>query len=450
MSCSAGSVAHELWSLPDENNKITSSELLENDSDLVHGLLEVESALVGSLQPEKDCSEFDDDPVTLLFRPEPRSPFDMMRNGLTSFFDLRFTDASEGKEAKYEPRFVLGDEDEDLERIYQVEDLFDHIVWAPKIWRPWNFLFNLERPDELPHGENKPKPKPYNYRDDPRCALDYEEDHLDLSPSEDDDEVFDSIYITDKDRKKKKKDRFNSTKPLIPQLAEDLEETRLWLEEREDVLYPKDNRLLLKKGVTSDEKFLFQQREALYKEYKELEEKLKRAAEEEEGAELGEVADMRQGRLLEDPIRNRFSISEEEGFFQPGGFLWDPGDPLFFELADRFFVSVFSHRESFADEKMPEELLIFETDLPKSARAGWFRNKNRQEIEFLISRQRYLRPISSLSKSNGSFRSKILFESYQYLSNLFLSNRRLVDQMTKAFLRKGLLFPDEMKIGFME
>ncbi|RZC71278.1 hypothetical protein C5167_034471 [Papaver somniferum] len=50
LSCSAGSVAQDLWSLPgpDEKNWITSYGFVENDSDLVHGLLEVEGALVGS------------------------------------------------------------------------------------------------------------------------------------------------------------------------------------------------------------------------------------------------------------------------------------------------------------------------------------------------------------------------------------------------------------------
>ncbi|KAK5832976.1 hypothetical protein PVK06_016785 [Gossypium arboreum] len=57
LSCSAGSVAQDLWSLPgpDEKNGITSYGFIENDSDLVHGLLEVEGALVGSSQTEKDC-----------------------------------------------------------------------------------------------------------------------------------------------------------------------------------------------------------------------------------------------------------------------------------------------------------------------------------------------------------------------------------------------------------
>jgi hypothetical protein len=43
LSCSAGSVSQDLWSLlgPDEKNGITSYELVENDYDLVHGILEV-------------------------------------------------------------------------------------------------------------------------------------------------------------------------------------------------------------------------------------------------------------------------------------------------------------------------------------------------------------------------------------------------------------------------
>ncbi|KAH0676981.1 hypothetical protein KY285_024782 [Solanum tuberosum] len=84
LSCSAGSVAQDLWSLsvPDEKNGITSYGLVENDSDLVHGLLEVEGALVGSSRTEKDCSQFDNDRVTLLLRPEPRNPLDMMQKGL--------------------------------------------------------------------------------------------------------------------------------------------------------------------------------------------------------------------------------------------------------------------------------------------------------------------------------------------------------------------------------
>jgi len=92
LSCSAGSVAQDLWSPPgpDEKNWITSYGFVENDSDLVHGLLEVEGALLGSSRTEKDCSQFDNDRVTLLLRSEPRNQLDMMQNGSCSIFDQRF------------------------------------------------------------------------------------------------------------------------------------------------------------------------------------------------------------------------------------------------------------------------------------------------------------------------------------------------------------------------
>ncbi|KAJ4699463.1 Protein Ycf2, partial [Melia azedarach] len=127
LSCSAGSVAQDLWSLPgpDEKNGITSSRLVENDSDLVHGLLEVEGALVGSSRTEKDCSRFDNDRVTLLLRPEARNPLDMMQNGSCSIVDQRFL------YEKYESEFEEGEGVLDPQQIE--EDLFNHIVWAPRI-----------------------------------------------------------------------------------------------------------------------------------------------------------------------------------------------------------------------------------------------------------------------------------------------------------------------------
>nr|QWL15908.1 hypothetical chloroplast RF21 [Plantago coronopus]QWL15930.1 hypothetical chloroplast RF21 [Plantago coronopus] len=124
LSCSAGSVAQDLWSLPepDEKNGITSYGLIENESDLVHGLLAIEGYLS---RIEKDCSPFDNDVVPLLLRPEPRNPLDMMQ-----------------KRFLYESGFEEG-EGEGAPDPHQIEeDLFNHIVWAPKIWSPWGFLFD--------------------------------------------------------------------------------------------------------------------------------------------------------------------------------------------------------------------------------------------------------------------------------------------------------------------
>nr|YP_009557357.1 hypothetical protein RF2 [Halophytum ameghinoi]QBC72034.1 hypothetical protein RF2 [Halophytum ameghinoi] len=324
LSCSAGSVAQDLWSLPgpDEQNGIASYGLVENDSDLVHGLLEVEGALVGSSRTEKDCSQFDNDRVTLLLRPELRNPLDMMKNGSCSILDHRFL------YEKYESELEEGEGALDPQQIE--EDLFNHIVWASRRWNPRGFLFDcIERPTELGF--------PYWARS------------------------------------------FRGKRIIYDELQE------------------------------NDSEFL-------------------------------------QSGTVQYQTRDR--SSKEQGFFRISQFIWDPADPLFFLFKDQPFVSVFSHREFFADEEMSKGLLTSKMDPPTSIYKHWF-IKNRQEkhFELLINRQRWLRTNSSLS--NGFFRSNTLSESYQYLSNLFLSNGTLLDQMTKTLLRKRWLFPDEMKIGFM-
>ena len=326
LSCSAGSVAQDLWSLPgpDEKNGITSYGLVENDSYLVHGLLEVEGALVGSSRIEKACSQ--NDRVTLFLRPELRNPLDMMQNGSCSILDHRFL------YEKYESELEEGEGALDPQQIE--EDLFNHIVWAPRIWNPWGFLFDcIERPNELGF--------PYWARS------------------------------------------FRGKRSIY---------------DKEDELQENDSEFL-------------------------------------------------QSGTMQYQTRDR--SSKEQGFFRISQFIWDPADPLFFLFKDQPFVSVFSHREFFADEEISKGLLTSQMNPPISIFQRWFiKNTQEKHFELLINRQRWLRTNSSLS--NGSFRSNTLSESYQYLSNLFLSNGTLLDQMTKTLLRKRWLFPDEMKIGFMQ
>nr|YP_010204367.1 Ycf2 [Asarum maculatum]YP_010204396.1 Ycf2 [Asarum maculatum]UAU40869.1 Ycf2 [Asarum maculatum]UAU40898.1 Ycf2 [Asarum maculatum] len=324
LSCSAGSVAQDLWSPPgpDEKNGITSYGFVENDSDLVHGLLEVEGALVGSSRTERDCSQFDNDRVTLLLRSEPRNQLDMMQNGSCSIVDQRFL------YEKYESEFEEGEGALDPQQIE--EDLFNHIVWAPRIWRPCVNLFDcIERPNELGF--------PYWW-------------------------------------------------------------ARSFRGKR--IIYHKEDAL-----QENDSEFL-------------------------------------QSGTMQ--YQTRDGSSKEQAFFRISQFIWDPADPFFFLFKDQPFVSVFSRREFFADEEMSKGLITSQTNPPTSLYKRWFiKNTQEKHFELLIHRQRWLRTDSSLS--NGSFRSNTLSESYQYLSNLFLSNGTLLDQMTKALLRKRWLFPDEMK-----
>nr|YP_010219429.1 hypothetical chloroplast RF21 [Musa velutina]YP_010219450.1 hypothetical chloroplast RF21 [Musa velutina]UCC34460.1 hypothetical chloroplast RF21 [Musa velutina]UCC34481.1 hypothetical chloroplast RF21 [Musa velutina]BCT09924.1 hypothetical protein RF2 [Musa velutina]BCT09944.1 hypothetical protein RF2 [Musa velutina] len=314
LSCSAGSVAQDLWSSPgpDEKNWITSYRFVENDSDLVHGLLEVEGALVGPSRTEKDCSQFDNNRVTLLLRSEQ---LDMMQNRSCSIVDQRFL------YEKYESEFEEEEEVVDLQQIK--EDLFNHIVWAPRIWRPCGKLCDcIEKPTFL-------------YRARGKRTFYHEEDELQENDSE----------------------------------------------------------------------FL-------------------------------------QSETMQYQTRDR--SSKEQGFFRVSQFIWDPADPFFFLFKDQPFVSVFSRREFFADEEMSKVLITSQTKPSTSMYKCWFiKNTQERYFELLIHRQRWLRSNSPLS--NGSFLSNTLSESYQYLSNLFLSNGTLLDQITKTMLRKGWLFPDEMK-----
>ncbi|PRQ47663.1 hypothetical protein RchiOBHm_Chr2g0102151 [Rosa chinensis] len=271
----------------------------ENDSDLVHGLLEVEveGSLVGSSKTEKDCSKFDNDRVTLLLRPEPRNPLDMMQNGSCSTIDKRFFSE------QYESEFEEGEGEGvlDLQRIE--EDLFNHIVWAPRIWRPWGFLFDcIERPNEMGF--------PY------------------------------------------------------------------WV------------RSFQGKRIIYDEKDGLQENDS---------------------------------EFLQSQYQTRDRSSKEQGFFRISQLVWDLADPFFFLFKDPPFISVFSHREFFADEEMPKRLLTFQTDLPTTLYKRWFiKNTQERHFELLIHRQRWLRTNSSLS--NGFFCSNTPSESYKYLSKLFLSN----------------------------
>ncbi|CAN6873052.1 unnamed protein product [Brassica oleracea] len=76
--------------------------------------------------------------------------------------------------------------------------------------------------------------------------------------------------------------------------------------------------------------------------------------------------------------QRRDRSSKEQGFFRISQFIWDPADPLFFLFKDQPFVSVFSHREFFADEEMSKGLLTSQTDPPTSIYKRWF-IKNTQE-----------------------------------------------------------------------
>ena len=68
----------------------------------------------------------------------------MMQNGSYSIVDQRFL------YEKYESEFEEGAGEGALDPQQIEEDLFNHIIWAPRIWCPWGFLFDcIERTNKL-------------------------------------------------------------------------------------------------------------------------------------------------------------------------------------------------------------------------------------------------------------------------------------------------------------
>nr|YP_009436266.1 hypothetical chloroplast RF2 [Cyphia banksiana]YP_009436289.1 hypothetical chloroplast RF2 [Cyphia banksiana]ATG26443.1 hypothetical chloroplast RF2 [Cyphia banksiana]ATG26468.1 hypothetical chloroplast RF2 [Cyphia banksiana] len=392
LNCSAGSVAQDLWSRPgpDENNGIASGRLVENNSDLVHGLLEVEGVLAGLSRPEKDCSQFDKDRVTLLLRPEPRNPSYMIQNGFCSMLDQRFIYQKDESAEEFQGGVKI-----DPQKV-----LSDYIVWAPRIWSPWGFLFDwVERANDnelgFPYWSSSFWAKQIQF-----IVEEYDEDEL-----EENDQENDSDYDEDEDEGEQNPD------PL-----EELEE--------------KDQKKEKEKGLYYK---LEDQDDGGFDRYD----------------ELNYDDDDAYEAFLQSVYKTRARIrsSKEQVLFRISRFIWDPGNPLFVLSEDPALASMFSHREFFADEEL---LRWFITSEIKSLYKSWvFDETLEKRFEWLIHRRSWLRRTKS-SLSNGSFRSNTLSESYQYLSNLFLSNGTLLDQMQKTLARKRWLFPDDMKNFFME
>nr|YP_010392096.1 hypothetical protein RF2 [Cyananthus lobatus]YP_010392119.1 hypothetical protein RF2 [Cyananthus lobatus]UPX07705.1 hypothetical protein RF2 [Cyananthus lobatus]UPX07728.1 hypothetical protein RF2 [Cyananthus lobatus] len=391
LTCSAGSVAQDLWSRPgpDENNGIASGRLVENNSDLVHGLLEIESVLAGISPREKDCSQFDKDPVR--FRPQPRNPSARMHRAFGSILDQIVLDAPQtidlpgGK--KFNPKKMLS----------------EFIVWSPRIWSPWGFLFDwIERANDNAVGF----PSWYNVvlaEEIQFARFNYDEDYLAQNVPD---------YDKDKD-----KDEGES------EGAEDSGPSEKDFQKKEKPMYYKIE-------DTSDDGF--------------------------EPFSYDPWLDARKAAEFNEAFltviyhaRDKLRSAKEQVFFRMGRFIWDPGNPLCVLSDDPALASMFSHREFFANGD--EEKWYITTEIKSITKSWLFAETQEKSFEWLLHRRRWLiRAKSSLSKSNESFRSNTLSESYQYLSNLFLSNGTLLDQMHKTLVRKKWLFPDDIKKFFME
>nr|YP_010185595.1 Ycf2 protein [Epilobium hirsutum]YP_010185612.1 Ycf2 protein [Epilobium hirsutum]QVL23092.1 Ycf2 protein [Epilobium hirsutum]QVL23109.1 Ycf2 protein [Epilobium hirsutum] len=470
LSCSAGSIAQDLLSPPgpDEKNRITSYGLVENDSDLVHGLsdlvhglLELEGALVGSSPTEKDSSQFDndevegtEDEVEGTEKDEVEGTEDEVEGtekdeveGTEDEVEGTEKDEVEGTEDEVEGTEkdeVEGTEDEVEGTEDEVEGTEDEVEGTEKD----SSQFDNDRVTLLL------RPKPRNPLDIKRFIYqkyesEFEEGEGVLDPQQMEEELFNHIvwapriwrpwdFLLDCDEDEE--DELQDEEDELQYEEDEIQEEEDQLQDEEDELLQDEEDELLQ---DEEDELLQDEEEELQDEEDELQD---------EEDELQENdSEFLQSETMQSQTRDGFS--EEQGFFRISQFIWDPGDPLFFLYKDPPFVYVFSDPESLADEEMSKELVLLlnpkkKKDAPSSTSQRWFSKKTQEKhFEFVIDRQRWL--ITNSSLSNGFFRSNTPSESSQYLSNLFLSNRRLLDQMTKTLFRKKWLFPDEMKIGFM-
>nr|YP_009414771.1 hypothetical chloroplast RF2 [Platycodon grandiflorus]YP_009414796.1 hypothetical chloroplast RF2 [Platycodon grandiflorus]ARR27774.1 hypothetical chloroplast RF2 [Platycodon grandiflorus]ARR27789.1 hypothetical chloroplast RF2 [Platycodon grandiflorus]UBK12175.1 hypothetical chloroplast RF2 [Platycodon grandiflorus]UBK12200.1 hypothetical chloroplast RF2 [Platycodon grandiflorus]UXO94473.1 hypothetical chloroplast RF2 [Platycodon grandiflorus] len=397
LTCSAGLVAQDLRSRPGaENTRIASGRLVENNSDLVHGLLEIESVLAGISRPEKDCSQFDKDRVTLPLRPQPKNPSARMHRGFGSILDQIVLDAPQiislPGGVKFNPKKLLT----------------EFIVWAPRIWSPWGFLLDwIERANDNAVGF------PYWY-----SVVLAEEIQFAL---------------------------FNYDIYRLAQNVPDFDFDLFYKDEDED------------EGESEDPEYSCPSEENFKKKEKPLYYKIENT--DDDGFEpfsYDPWLDQRKADEFNEAFlrvvyhaREKLRSAKEQAFFRLGRFIWDPGNPLCVLFDDPALASMFSHREFFANAD--EEKWYVTIEIKSMTKSWLFAETQEKRFEELLHRRRWLiRAKSSLSKSNESFRSNTLSESYQYLSNLFLSNGTLVDQMQKTLVRKRWLFPDDIQKFFRE
>nr|UDZ61554.1 hypothetical protein RF2 [Sagittaria trifolia] len=346
LSCSAGSVAQDLWyPLGLEERKRSAYYLhINQDSAIAHELLQLEGTLVGFPLTEKDCSQNKNKGVTLLLRSEPKNPFDTVKYGASPLLDYGFHYDQEWK-TKFDPNKE------------QEKPLFNEIVWAPRAWRPWANLQVLDSIERMNQVQRAYLTAEFAYEADPEAdtgwlSIDLEDREADFA-----------------------RHRFRDRERIARELR---------LEQRESAFV----------------------------------------------------------HMAAAQYETQDKYSQEQGFFQRTQFIWDPTDPFFFLFADdeqppRF---VFLQQDLFEDRRI--SAFRFRKRISKRLAKGWINEEEQiKDFEALRRRKDYM---SGIPPDKRSFRSHALFECYQYLSNLFLSNRMVLDHIAKTLFRKRWLLLEEL------
>nr|YP_009435179.1 hypothetical chloroplast RF2 [Lobelia linearis]YP_009435202.1 hypothetical chloroplast RF2 [Lobelia linearis]ATG25180.1 hypothetical chloroplast RF2 [Lobelia linearis]ATG25205.1 hypothetical chloroplast RF2 [Lobelia linearis] len=343
-------------------------------------------------QTEQDCSETEQEGVSQT--EQDCSQFDKDRVRVLLRPEPR--NPSEmlkiGYSSSFEKRFIYQSADVYIGGLKVDPQKFfsNFIAWAPRIWSPWGFLFDwIERGNE-------------NVLGFPHWSCSYFGRQMDVD-------------IVGKD--------------FSDEFDEDYQEDSYY---NEDEVEPNPNPL---------DKKLKKERGTYYK-----------LEDQDDGFEPdvgAEVSDKFYQAFLQSVYKTRAKInsSKEQVLFRGSQFIWHPGNPFVFLSDDPALAYLFGSQEFFR-ETDPQVLKWYVTSEIKSMKKSWiFGEAHDMRLNGLLSRRRLLRR-NDPSLSKASFRSHTLSESFQYLSNLFLSNRTLVEEMKKTLVRKRWLFPDDIETFF--
>nr|YP_009975934.1 Ycf2 [Annona reticulata]YP_009975961.1 Ycf2 [Annona reticulata]QNK05351.1 Ycf2 [Annona reticulata]QNK05378.1 Ycf2 [Annona reticulata] len=443
LSFSAGPVAHDTWSTlrPPDRGTTAYLKFGRCDADLVNGLLELEVALVGSSRAEKDCSQFDNDRVTLLLRSEPRNPFDMLQNGTCCIIDRRFLDEKGGDLGLVEKIESPFEEDDDsgfvkkakgrekilLLYLKRVKEILVHsIMGSPRIWHPGFNLFDVfERPDELefPYWaksslERWPREvEPEDYFELfqlmlARAREEYSEEQDEDEGDEGDEAAllffWESVARYWVRTRSLRENGFFRISRLV------------WNPPEPDVFIFKESSLrFFRRELFADEEMPNLDPDSGSKSKSDSGSKSKSDSGSKSKSDSGSKSksDSRSKSKSDSRSKSKSDSRSKSA-----------------ELAS----SLRRRKVRPPDGEDFDSLLLY-----------WFFwdvKQNKVRFKSLISRQRDVRPFRAKSSFfQGSFRSQARYESLRYLTNLFLSNGTLLDQMIRALLRKKWIFPEEMK-----
>nr|YP_010689816.1 hypothetical chloroplast RF2 [Ceratostigma ulicinum]YP_010689834.1 hypothetical chloroplast RF2 [Ceratostigma ulicinum]WBR75441.1 hypothetical chloroplast RF2 [Ceratostigma ulicinum]WBR75459.1 hypothetical chloroplast RF2 [Ceratostigma ulicinum]WBR75525.1 hypothetical chloroplast RF2 [Ceratostigma ulicinum]WBR75543.1 hypothetical chloroplast RF2 [Ceratostigma ulicinum] len=450
LSCSAGLVAQDLWSLSGPDGKIwpLSYGFIRDDSILVDALVQAAAALEGSL------------PKAEMTWPGLRNPLDLMQVTLFPLFGRAFI---------YEPSDFSTWEEEDPDRDGDrlATTFFTEIPVAPTMWQLGSFLFDWSgirlNPAVLPFWAGSFLDKPIYSDDD-----DFFEDEFNPYAREPLEENKETEYQYSLNAKSKRR-RSRKIRYRPRYTKAELKERRAPHDDDEE----EDEYEYEDKDVDEDEKYAF---DFLFLGHTDSEvQKLKKR-------ELREIEAKIRGEDLYLDEDHEFlnSLGElenawdffhhgpiEQTLFYRGQFLLYPGDPLFFLSPEsRQYADLDDESEPEPLDENTIEFILMIKGLLRAAKplttakeARFLKTTKAHYFELFCNREQELgiETLSSLGNefliSFDSFRSTMKIESYQYLSNLFLSKARLLDEIRKTFGRKTFLFPEEMqmelnRIGF--